>query len=70
MSLKTDHIKEDKFYSLCEAAGILDVHYNTIRSRIRKGVLAYIKEPEGQYRIQGQFLIDYLQQHHHTCDNT
>ena len=69
MSLKTDHINPDKLYSLSEVAGILEVHYQTVRSRIKNGLLDYIRIPGGYYQIQGQFLIDYLKKHHHICDN-
>ena len=69
MNLKTDHINPDKLYSLCEVAGILEVHYQTVRSRIQKGLLDYIRIPGGQYQVQGQFLIDYLKKHHHSFDN-
>ena len=69
MSLNVDHIKPDKLYSLSEVAGILGIHYQTARSRVRNGLLEFIRVPGGEYQIQGQFLIDYLKKHHHKCDN-
>jgi len=61
--MRMPKIDSEKFYFIGEVAQILRCSVSTMRNRIKNKEIEYYYD--GQYKISGKAILEYLEKHHH-----